>query len=185
MQRFIVGEGSRVGRVILDDDDLKIVISGVFVQACQAAVQIISVVLVRDQHTDLRVARQLIPDLERPGRIGHRHGVPRQTEALQLGIDGALTRCDGVGLGLHAGGGGTRVAAPDIEHLFDMLDAMRFFCQPQDQVVVLCAVKLLRLIGSGRIQQRAAEHRQMGDEVHAAQIVRCKIRLEVIPAQLF
>ena len=66
-----------------------------------------------------------------------------------------------------------------------MLDAMRFFCQPQDQVVVLCAVKLLRLIGSGRIQQRAAEHRQMCDEVHAAQIVRCKIRLEVVAAQLF
>ena len=77
------------------------------------------------------------------------------------------------------------MAAPDIEHLFDMLDAMRFFCQAQNQIVILCAVKLLRLIGSGRIQQRAAEHRQMGDEVHAAQIVRCKIRFEVIPASCF
>ena len=103
MQRFIVGECRRVGRVVLDDDDLKIVIPGVFVQACQAAVQIIGVVLVRDQHADLRAARQLIPDLERPGRIGHSHGVPRQAEALQLGIDGPLPRCDGVGLGLYAG----------------------------------------------------------------------------------
>ena len=77
------------------------------------------------------------------------------------------------------------MAAPDVEHFLDMLDALCFFCQAQDQIVILCAVKLLRLIGSGRIQQRAAEHRQMGDEVHAAQIVRCKIRLEVIPAQLF
>ena len=132
MQRFIVGEGRRVGRVVLDDDDLKIVIPGVFVQACQAAVQIIGVVLVRDQHADLRVARQLIPDLERPGRIGHSHGVPRQTEAFELRIDGALPRRDGVGLGLHACGGGTRVAAPDIEHLFDMLDAMRFFGQAKN-----------------------------------------------------
>ena len=130
------------------------------------------------------MAGQLVPDLERAGRIGHRHGVPRQAEAFELCIDGTLPRRDGVGLGLHACGGGTRMAAPDIENLLDMLDAMRFFCQPQDQVVVLCAVKLLRLIGSGRIQQRAAEHGQMGDEVDPAQIVRGKIRLEVIPAQL-
>ena len=103
MQRFIVGECRRVGRVVLDDDDLKIVIPGVFVQACQAAVQIIGVVFVRDQHADLRAARQLIPDLERPGRIRHRHGAPQQAEAFELGVDGPLPCCDGVGLGLHAG----------------------------------------------------------------------------------
>ena len=78
MQRFIVGKGRRVSRVILDDDELKIVIPGVFVQARQAAVQIIGVVLVRNQHADFWVSRQLISDLKRTGRIGHGHGVARQ-----------------------------------------------------------------------------------------------------------
>ena len=132
MQRFIVGEGSRVGRVILDDDGLKIVIPGVFVQTCKAAVQVVGVVLVGNQHADFRVAGQLVLDLERAGCIGHSHGVPRQAETFELRVDGPLPRRDGVGLGLHASGGGTRVAAPDIEHLFDMLDAMRFFGQAQN-----------------------------------------------------
>ena len=38
-----------------------------------------------------------------------------------------------------------------------------------DQVVVLSTVKLLGLVGTGSIQQRSAEHRQMGDKVYPAQ----------------
>ena len=109
MQRFIVGECRRVSGVVLDDDGLKIVIPGVFVQTCQAAVQVVGVVLVGNQHADFRVAGQLVLDLERAGCIRHRHGVPRQAETFELRVDGPLPRRDGVGLGLHACGGGTCV----------------------------------------------------------------------------
>lgn len=50
--------------------------------------------------------------------------------------------------------------------------------------MVLCAVKLFRFIGPGGIQQRAAEHGQMGNEVDPAQVVRRKVGLEVVAAQL-
>ena len=59
------------------------------------------------------------------------------------------------------------------------------FGQAQHQVMVLCTIVLTGFICTGTVQQCAGEHRQMGDEVDPAQIVRCKIRLEVIPAQLF
>ena len=182
---LVVGLGSGVGGVILDDDDLKVIVPGVLVQAGQAAVQVVGVVLVGDQHADKRAACQLIPHLERPRRVGHCHGAAGQAEALQLGVDSPLPRRDGVGLGLHACGGGPCVAAPDIQHLFDMLDALCLLSQAQDQVVVLSTVKLLGLVGTGSIQQRSAEHRQMGDKVHPAQVVGRKIRLKVVTAQLF
>ena len=71
---LVVGLGGGVGGVILDDDDLKVIVPGVLVQAGQAAVQVVGVVLVGDQHTDKRAACQLIPHLERPRRVGHCHG---------------------------------------------------------------------------------------------------------------
>ena len=138
---LIIGLGGGVGRVVLDDDDLKIVIPGVFVQARQTAVKVVGVILVGDQHTDERAARQLVPHLERPRRVGHGHGAAGQAKALQLRVDGTLPGCDGVGLGLHARSGGPGVTAPDIKHLFDMLDTLCFFRQAQDQIMVLRTVK--------------------------------------------
>ena len=182
---LVVGLGGGVGGVILDDDNLKVIVPGVLVQAGQAAVQVVGVVLVGDQHADKRAACQLIPHLERPRRVGHCHGAAGQAEALQLGVDSPLPRRDGVGLGLHACGGGPGVTAPDIKHLFDMLDTLCLLSQTQDQVVVLRTVKLLGLVGPGSIQQRSAEHRQMGDKVHPAQVIGRKIGLEVVTAQLF
>lgn len=96
----------------------------------------------------------------------------------------ARSRRDGVGLALHARGGGAGRGTPDVEHLLDMLDALCFFCQAQDQIMVLCTVKLLRLIRACRVQQRTAEHRQMRDKVDPAQVVGCKVGLEVVAAQL-
>ena len=182
---LIIGLGGGVGGVILDDDDLKVIVPGVLVQAGQAAVQVVGVVLVGDQHTNERAACQLIPHLERPRRVGHGHGAAGQAKALQLGVDSPLPRRDGVGLGLHACGGGPCVAAPDIQHLFDMLDALCLLGQAQDQVVVLRTVKFFRFVCTGSVQQRSAEHRQMGDKVHPAQVVGRKIRLKVVTAQLF
>ena len=184
-QRLVVGLGGRIGGVILDDEDLEIVVPGVLVEACQAAVQVVGVVLVGDQHADQRVAGQLVPHLEGAGGIGHRHGPAGQAQPLQLGIDGPLPRRDGVGFCLHARRRGPRVAPPDVEHLLDVLDLAGLFGEPQDQVVVLGTVKLAGFVGPRRVQQRAAEHRQMGDEVDAPQIVGGKIRLEVVAAQLF
>ena len=66
-----------------------------------------------------------------------------------------------------------------------MLDVLCLLSQAQDQVVVLSTVKLLGLVGTGSVQQRAAEHRQMGDKVHPAQVIGRKIGLEVVAAQLF
>ena len=183
-QRFVIGKRCRVGGVVLDDDDLKIVVARVFVQARQAAVQVVNVVFTGDQHADFRVAGQLVPHLKCAGRIGHGHGVARQTETLELCVDGALPRRDGVGLGLHARGGGAGRGTPDVEHLLDMLDALCFFCQAQDQIMVLRTVKLLRLIRARRVQQRTAEHRQMRDKVDPAQVVGRKVGLEVVAAQL-
>ena len=65
-----------------------------------------------------------------------------------------------------------------------MLDALCFFGQAQNQIMILCAVKLLGLVGPGGIQQRAAEHGQMGNKVDPAQVVRRKVGLEVVAAQL-
>ena len=76
------------------------------------------------------------------------------------------------------------MAAPDVEYFLDMLDVLGFFSQAQNQIVVLCAVKLFRFIGPGGIQQRAAEHGQMGNEVDPAQVVRRKVGLEVLAAKL-
>ena len=131
-QHLVVGERRRVGGVVLNDDDLEIVVTRVLVQARQAAVKVVGVVFVRDQHADFRVPRQLVPHLKRAGRVGHGHRVPRQTEAFKLRVDGALPRRDGVGLRLHACGGRARMAAPNVEHLFDMLDAMCFFGQAKN-----------------------------------------------------
>ena len=60
------------------------------------------------------------------------------------------------------------MAAPDVQHLLDMLDMLCFFGQAQNQIVILRTVKLLGLIRPGGVQQRAAEHRKMGDEVDPA-----------------
>ena len=57
MQRFIVGECRRVSGAVLDDDGLKIVIPGVFVQTCQAAVQVSVVLLWGISTLDFRGGR--------------------------------------------------------------------------------------------------------------------------------
>ena len=183
-QCLVIGKRCRVSGVVLDDDDLKIVVARAFVQARQAAVQVVNVVFTGDQYADLRVAGQLVPHLKCAGRVGHGHGVARQTETFELRVDGALPRRDGVGLGLHARSGGAGRGTPDVEHLLDMLDALCFFCQAQDQIMVLRTVKLLRLIRARRVQQRTAEHRQMRDKVDPAQVVGRKVGLEVVAAQL-
>ena len=77
------------------------------------------------------------------------------------------------------------MAPPDIQHLFDMLDAACFFCQPQNQLMVLRTVKFRVFRRACLLQQRPGKHRQMGDVVAPAQIIRRKIRLEVVAAQLF
>ena len=79
------------------------------------------------------------------------------------------------------------MAAPDIEHLFDMGNFIPrgLFGQAQHQVMVLCTIVLTGFICTGTVQQCAGEHRQMGDEVDPAQIVRRKVRLKVVAAQLF
>ena len=184
---FVVGECFLLFRVIFNDQDFKVIIACVGIQAFQAAVQIVNMVFVGDHHADQRVAGQLVPHLERTGRILHLHGFAGQVQPLELGIDRAHTGRQSIGLRLHARCGGTRMAAPDIEHLFDMGNFIPrgLFGQAQHQVMVLCTIVLTGFICTSTVQQCAGEHRQMGDEVDPAQIVRRKVRLKVVATQLF
>ena len=50
--------------------------------------------------------------------------------------------------------------------------------------MILCAVKIRVLIRARRVQQLAAEHRQMGDVVDPAQVIGRKIGLKMVAAQL-
>ena len=118
--------------VILDDQHFKIVVARIFIQARQAAVQIVRVVLVGDHHGDPRMSRQLVVQLKCARCAGNGAGFTLQPDALQVGVDGALPRCDGVGLGIHRLGGGAGSGAPDVQTLFDVIDFCCLFGQAQN-----------------------------------------------------
>ena len=184
-QRRVIAFCRRVGRVVLEHEHLKIVVPGIFVKARKAALEVVNMVFVRDQHADERVGRQLVPDLESPRRALHRPGLARQPDPGEVRVDRPLAGRDRVGLGLHAGGRRTGVAAPDIEHFLDVLDPFRLLGQPQQQIVILRALKFQAFPRAGFVEQRTGEAGQVGDVVAAAQIVGREIRLEVVAAELF
>ena len=180
----VITFGFRVCRVIFNDQHLKIVVARILIQARQAAVQIVRVVLVGDHHGNPRMPRQLVVQLKRTRCAGNGAGFALQPDALQVGVDGALPRCDGVGLGVHRLGGGAGSSAPDVQTLFDVMDFCCLFGQAQNQIVILCAVIFRAFVGARRVQQLAAEHRQMGDVVDPAQVIGRKIGLKMVAAQL-
>ncbi|MPN28910.1 hypothetical protein SDC9_176355 [bioreactor metagenome] len=142
-------------------------------------------VFVWDEHRNERVRRQLVRHPVAAGGILLRGNRARQKEALQLRRNCFCARLNGIGLCRNIAGGRQRMAAPEIKHFRDMVHYVCLLGQPQNQIIVLRAVKLRALPATCLLQQFAAKHRKMGDIIAAAQRVRGKVRLKVIFAQRF
>ena len=125
--------------------------------------------------------------MERPRNARNGFASAGQAQSLELGVYSPLSRCNGIGLGFVADARrrATRMAAPHIQNLGNMMDLLCVFGKAQDQIMVLCAVKLAALLKAGALGQTAAEKAQMRDIIAAAQVVGGKIRLKMIAAQLF
>ena len=174
---LIVGKRFRVGGVVLDDNDLKVVPAGLSPEAVQTLLQIVNVVLVGDQDAHLRVAHDVPLHPISAGEQPILHGAGA-AGAGQMICQRLFGRRRHIGLGLRTAGGGTGMHPPVVQHLRHMGRAAGTFQQPQEQVVVLTAIAL-RAFAAKLIPQGFFEHRQMADVVAAQQVVRGVVRLEV------
>ena len=174
---LIVGKRFRVGGVVLNDNDLKVVPAGLSPEAVQALFQIVNVVLVGDQDAHLRVAHDVPLHPVGTGEQPILHGAGA-AGAGQMICQRLFGRRRHIGLGLRTAGGRPRVHPPVVQHLRHMGRAAGALQQPQEQVVVLAAVAL-RAFAAKLVPQGFFEHRQMADVVAAQQVVRGVVRLEV------
>ena len=174
---LIIGKGGRVGGVVLDDDNLKVLPAGFGPDAVQALFQIVGVVLVRDEDAYLRVAHDIPLHPVGTGEQAILHGAGASGAGQMVG-QRLFGCCRHIGLGIGAAGGGACVHPPVVQHLRHMGRAAGLFHKAQEQVVVLTAVAL-RPLPADLIPQRLLEHRQVADVVAAQQVVRGVIRLEV------
>ena len=108
----------------------------------------------------------------------------RKAHPLQVVVEGPLARRQCIGLCVHGGGGGGGVTAPDVKGIGDVHNLFGFFGKAQNQLEVLAAVVLRPLSAAGSLKQAPGEGCQVGDVVAAPQIVRLKIRLEVVVHQM-
>ena len=141
-------------------------------------------VLVGDHDADEGGAGELIADPIGAGAARNARRLARKAHPFQVVVDGPLARRQRVGLGIHGGGGGGGMAAPDIERIGDVHDLFGFFGEPQNQLEVLAAVVLRPLSAAGGLEQPPGKGGQMGDVVAAPQVVRLKVRLEVVVHQM-
>ena len=173
----VIGEGLRVGGVVLDDDYLEPAPPGLFVNGRQTLLKVGGVVLVGNQDADQRLPLDLplhpVGAGEQP--VG---GLPFPPRPGQMPGDGPLGRGGHIGLCLRPPRGGPGVYPPVIEHLGQMGRAAVFFNQPEKQVVVLAAVAG-RVLPAHRLEQVPPEDRQMADVVAAEEIVGGEVGLEV------
>jgi len=174
---LIVGKRFRVGGVVLNDNDLKVVPAGLSPEAVQALFQIVNVVLVGDQDAHLRVAHDVPLHPVGTGEQPILHGAGA-AGAGQMICQRLFGRRRHIGLGLRTAGGRPRVHPPVVQHLRHMGRAAGALQQPQEQVVVLAAVAL-RAFAAHSIPQGFFEHGQMADVVAAQQVIRRIVRLEV------
>ena len=92
--------------------------------------------------------------------------------------DGTGTGCKGIKLALGVACRGIRVAAPVIEHLWDMADLLCILCTAENKVVILSSV-IFRPETTDFIEQFFFHHKQMADIVDAAEQIDIEIRLKM------
>ena len=141
-------------------------------------------VLVGDHDADERGSGELITHPVGAGAARNPGRFARKAHPLQVVVERPLARRQCVGLRVHGGGGGGGVAAPDIKRIGNVHDLFCLFGEPQNQLEVLTAVVFRPLAAAGGLKQAPGECRQMGNVVAAPQIVRLKIRLEVVIHQM-
>ena len=168
---LIVGKRFRVGGVVLNDNDLKVVPAGLSPEAVQALFQIVNVVLVGDQDAHLRVAHDVPLHPVGTGKQPILHGAGA-AGAGQMICQRLFGRRRHIGLGLRTAGGGTGMHPPVVQHLRHMGRTAGTFQQPQAAVA-------LRAFAAHSIPQCLFEHGQMADVVAAQQVIRRIVRLEV------
>ena len=119
-QLFVVGRRGGVGGVVLNDDDLKILIGRLGVDAVQAFFQIVGVIFVGDQnrHEGLRL-RDVPDDVAGAGKAPGLHPAlpPGGGQVVRHSALGGLLD---IRLGRCAAAGGCRVYTPVVEHLRDV-----------------------------------------------------------------
>ena len=76
------------------------------------------------------------------------------------------------------------MAAPDIKRIGNVHDLFCLFGEPQNQLEILAAVVFRPLSAAGGLEQTPGKGSQMGNVVAAPQIVRLKIRLEMVVHQM-
>ena len=119
-QLFVVGEGCRVGGVILDNQHLKVFVGGFGVQAVQAFFQVVDVVLVGDQDRHQRLRLVDLPAyMAGAGEFARFHRAAA-SGCRQMIRHRLLRRRHHIGLGVRAAAGGRRVYPPVIQHLRDV-----------------------------------------------------------------
>ena len=188
-QALVVVCRGRVGRVVLNDDDLEVFIGRFGVDAVQALLQIIGVILVRDQDRDKRLRFGNIPHHmagagEKPGL----HPALPPGGGQMVGY-GPLCGLLNIGLGCRAAAGGGRMHAPIVQHLRDVqrfggrVAALHLIHKAQKEIVILCAVTR-RAFAADRVKQRFFEYGQMADVVDRHQVFGGVVGLEVADTRM-
>ena len=180
-QLFVGAEGLVLFAVVLDDQDLKVGVSGLGVDGLDAGAQVLGMVAAGDQDADLARMLDGVVGLVEAGGVGnHGHLVHRHPYPLIVGIQGLDGCFQAVELGLDAAGHAGGAGPPVVEHMGNMDHLLGFFGEAEVQVVVLAAVVLAPLAAAGGFQQAGLKDAQVADIVVGPQVVQHEIGLEVI-----
>ena len=175
---LVIVPGFLLGRVVLHDHKFHIAVGGLLFDIPETGIQVRRVVLVRNDDGNQRISHDL------PGGVVNAevhslfHLLIGDPHPVVVGHDGSRPRLEGVHLALRIAGRGILVTPPVIEHLRNMPHLAGLFGTPEDEIVILGAVKLLPE-SAGLLRQRSLDAEKMADIVYAAQEVRIEIRLEM------
>ena len=175
---LVVIPGRLLRTVVLHDDELQILIGSLRQHRANTVVKIHGVVLVWDNYRYQRIILDLKRRVIDPVIHALFHLFCLNSYSLIVVHDGTGTGCKGIKLALGVACRGIRVAAPVIEHLWDMADLLCILCTAENKVVILSSV-IFRPETTDFIEQFFFHHKQMADIVDARQKIRIKIRLEM------
>ena len=178
LKLFIICKGFRTGTVVLHNDKFQILVGGTLHQRTDTGIQILAVVLIGNDHRHKGLS--LNPKMRVVNAVIHTffHGFCRDSHTLIVRHNRSGAGLKGVHLAFRIAGCGTLMAAPVVEHLWNMNDFSCFFRTPENKIIILSTVKLLPK-ASHLIQKTLFYYKQMADIIDTGEKIRVKIRLKM------